>query len=69
MQKATAIQAAQQAPQAKSKALKLKQATQATPRLADSQCGSNTTQGSVEADMNEREVDITNAAEIFISNK
>ena len=69
MQKATAIQAAQQAPQAKSKTPKPKQATQATPRRAASQRGSDTTQGSVEADKNEREVDMTDAAEVSVSNE
>jgi hypothetical protein len=64
MQKATATQAAQQAPQAKSKTPKPKQVTQATPRRAASQRRSNTTQGSVEAETNEREVDMTDAAEI-----
>jgi hypothetical protein len=69
MQKATATQAAQQAPQAKSKTLKPKQATQAVPRRAASQRGSNTTQGSEEADTNEREVEMTDAAEISVSNE
>jgi hypothetical protein len=72
MQKATATQApqqAQQAPQAKSKTPKPKQATQATPRRAASQHRSNTTQGSIETETNEREVDMTDAAEISISNE
>jgi hypothetical protein len=69
MQKATTIQAPQQAPQAKGKTPKPKQATQATPRRAASQRRSNTTQGSVETETNEREVDITDAAEISISNE
>jgi hypothetical protein len=69
MQKATATQAAQQVPQAKSNTPKPKQAMQAMPRLAASQRRSNTTQGSVEADTNEREVDMTDAAEISVSNK
>jgi hypothetical protein len=69
MQKATTAQAPQQAPQAKSKTPKPKQATQATPRRAASQRGSNATQGSVEAETNEREVDMTDAAEISVSNE
>jgi hypothetical protein len=70
MQKATATQAPQQAPQAKSKTPKPQQATtQATPRRAASQRRSNTTQGSVETETNEREVDMTDAAEISVSNE
>jgi len=69
MQKATTAQAPQQAPQAKSKTPKPKQATQATPRRAASQRGSNTTQSSVEEQTNEREVDMTDAAEISVSNE
>jgi hypothetical protein len=69
MQKATATQAPQQAPQAKSMTPKPKQATQATTRRAASQRGSNTTQGSVETETNEREVDMTDAAEISVSNE
>jgi hypothetical protein len=69
MQKATATQAVQQALQAKSKTPKPKQAMQAMPCRAASQHGSNTTQGSIEADTNEHKVDMTNTAEISVSNE
>jgi hypothetical protein len=69
MQKATTAQAAQQVLQNKSKTPKPQQAAQATPHQAASLHSSNITQGNVEAETNEREVDVTDVAEISASDE